>query len=460
MRVRGSVWLFLSCLLSAASAFGSKAPRRDPPLLFGGGPRAPHAPVLIDPELPTGPAFPSEVERPPGTAALCSTRTPVCVQEPSTIPEASARAALAALESAYERVVGALRLPEPAADGGLGGNDSLDLYLDPAQTDVVVARDAPSLGLFDSASAFCLAPALSGALLERAATLCVGEALSFRLDAGESPSLRRAYATELWWLTGVITSLDVQAVDDVASHPERALFARNELTQDNGAALFFDFLERARSVDASGTLSTTLLAVAANQTRAGSLTWNNEPDLYDVLRHGFDEDTVEMADLIADFGTARAFLGDRDDGLHPPFTSWAGSFARARYDWLVPFSSLPRRVRSSRAIDPTGAELIWLTIDQVPPADLVLGFQAEWEAPVAFEWRLISIDAQGRELGRVELPFQEQARSAEGRVVNLDGVRAVLAIGVNMGGVDASHPHDPDLDPFEPHACTVYFAKL
>jgi len=29
-----------------------------------------------------------------------------------------------------------------------------------------------------------------------------------------------------------------------------------------------------------------------------------------------------------------------------------------------------------------------------------------------------------------------------------------------MGGVDLAHPFDPDLDPFEPQSCTVYFASM
>jgi hypothetical protein len=237
------------------------------------------------------------------------------------------------------------------------------------------------------------------------------------------------------------------------------LFGREEPVAD-GSALFFDFLERARSVDRPGALPATVLSLGVGYTEPAARAWRNEPDLFDVLRHSLDEDSLAMSDLLADFATARAFLGDRDDGLHAPFTGWAGSFARPRYDWLLSLSSLPRRVKSARAVEPTGAELVWLDLDQKPMPDTVLGFQAEWEAPVAFEWRLIAIDAEGRELQRVELPFQEQARNAEGRMVNLEGARAVLAVGVNIGGVDASHPHDPDHDPYEPHACTLYFAKL
>ena len=181
--------------------------------------------------------------------------------------------------------------------------------------------------------------------------------------------------------------------------------------------------------------------------------------MFDVLRHSLDEDTGKMAALLGDSAVSRSFLGDRDDGTHPPFLEWAGAFARPRYDWVIKFSSLPRRVRASRPIEPSGIELIWVDLDEVP-IGVSLGFESEWEAPVAFKWRLISLDEEGREMARVDVPFQERGRSSEGRVVNLTGVRSVLAVGVNLGGVDLAHPFDPDLDPFAPHSCTAYFARM
>ena len=104
---------------------------------------------------------------------------------------------------------------------------------------------------------------------------------------------------------------------------------------------------------------------------------------------------------------------------------------------------------------PTGVELIWVDLDEV-----ILGFESEWEAPVAFKWSLVSLDEHGQEMARVDVPFQERARSTQGRVVKLLGVRAILAVGVNIGGIDLAHPFDPDLDPFEAQSCTAYFARM
>jgi len=463
MRSRTSIGFALGwaacALLAAESARADNRIRRDPPLLFGGGPHTIRPPVEIDPLLPTGAPFAAQRERPHSTFVACSARRPVCVQGGQGSSGALALRALQALELAYDRIVGALNLPAPLPDDGHGGSDALDWYLTGEPGELVAERDATGSGTLDRAAAFCVAGVSDDAqALERSATLCVGEALAKRLDPGEAPAIQRAFANELWWLTGSIGSLDVQAVDDAQAHPERALAARSTASS-SAATLLFEFLESARSSQASGGLVTSLLSAGASSTPGGAFEWNNEPDVFDVLRHSLDENTAKTATLLSDYAVSRAFLGDRDDGTHPPFLEWAGTFARPRYDWTLKFSSLPRRVRASRPIEPTGIELIWVDLDEVP-IGVSLGFESEWEAPVSFKWRLISVDDQGREMARVDVPFQERGRSSEGRVVNLTGVRAVLAIGINMGGVDLGHPFDPDQDPFEAQSCTAYFARM
>jgi len=449
----------VTVLFAASNVRADSRIRRDPPLLFGGGPHTIRPPVEIDPQLPTGTLVAAQRERPHSAGAACSARLPVCVQRGSASSPALALSALQALEQAYERIVGASRLPAPIPDDGHGGSDALDWYLTGDGGELATERDALSLDTLDRAAAFCLSGESDDALsLERSASLCVGEAIAKRLDPGETPAIQRAFANELWWLTGGIGSLDVQAVDDAQAHPERALAARS--AEPNAAAtLLFEFLEKARSSQTPGGLVTSLLAAAASSTPAGAYQWHNEPDVFDVLRHSLDEDTGKLATLFGDYAVSRSFLGDRDDGTHPPFLEWAGAFGRPRYDWTIKFSSLPRRVRASRPIEPTGIELIWVDLDEVP-IGVSLGFESEWEAPVSFKWSLISVDDQGREMARVDLPFQERGRSSEGRVVNLTGVRAVLAIGINLGGVDLAHPFDPDQDPFEAQSCTAYFARM
>lgn len=454
-------------VLGIAAAIGlpglpaEAAPKRDPPLLFGGPVVKPKQQPLLDPRLPTGSLLPPKPSRPLAAASLCSFNRPVCVHAAVGASAEQLPTALGALEQAFERVVLALGLPAPLADRDAGGSDALDWYLEGLGPELAVEPEPLGVGRFDSAAVFCRGSVPQGVLLERAATLCVGEAIAARLDAGEQPEARRALALELWWIVGAKTSVDVQVVDDAQSRPEQALAADSgwQPRAAGGFALLLDMLETTRSAAAPGVLAASLYSAAASRTPASSSRYDNEPDVFDVLRHSLEEDTIRYADLLIDFTLRRALTGDRDDGTRLPSLAFAGAFARAHFDWVIPFSSLPRRVLSGRPIAQTGAELIWVELDDAPIGAAV-GFRAEWEAPVAFQWRILLVDAEGRELRRVNVTFQDHATSADARVLRIDGAKAIIIAGFNVGGVDLAHPFDPDVAPFEPSACTVYLASM
>ncbi len=365
--------------------------------------------------------------------------------------------ALAALERAYERLVFALGLPSPLSDVGLGGSDALDAYL--GADALVVESDPPGLGPFTEASGWCALPNTDGALLARAATQCVGEAIALRLDASEPPHLRRAFATWLWWLSGEPTSLDVEAIDFVQAHPERPIASRELSGESEGDAIFFEYLESARSARPWGELSAALFGTAVSDNRKISLDYDNEPDLFDVLRHSLNEERDRFAAMMVDFAVARAFVGSRDDGLHLPNLDFSGDYGRVRCDWLVKFSSLPRRVLVNPPVDSTGAVVIWLDLDEVG-LGAALGLHAEWEPPVSFHWQLVKLGPNGDEVARVDVPFQERGHEVDARLTNLDGASAILIVGTNLEGIDLSHPFDPDVAPFEPHAATVYLVRM
>lgn len=453
----------LACALvaSVAGQAGAAPPKRDPPLLFGGPvPRAKRQ-VTLDPRLPTGAPIPAVAARPLAVASRCSFARPVCVHAAEPDAVAALPDALLALERAFERVVLALRLPPPLPDADAGGSDALDWYLGTPDASLVAPAEPLWPGRTDRAAVHCRSALAGGALLERDATLCVGEALASALDAGEQPDAKRALALELWWISGVKTALDVQVVDDAQRRPERAL-ARDGAADAGSAgrfALLLETLETTRSAASPGTLSASIFSAAASRTAPGAWRFDNEPDVFDVLRHSLDEDTTRYADLLVDFALRRALAGDRDDGTRLPALEYAGAFGRAHFDWVIPFSTLPRRVLTGVPVAQSGAELIWLELDDAPIGTAV-GFRIEWEAPVAFKWRALLIDAQGREVRRVDVTFQDRATAADGRVLRLDGAKAMILAGVNLGGVDLAHPFDPDVAPFEPAACTVYLAAL
>ncbi len=455
-----------SLVLPGLLAFGlssptlANKPRREPPLLFGGPITKPKVKLPLDPRLPTGVELPATEPRPQATASRCSFTRPVCVHATSVAAETALPEALSALEHAYERIVLALRLPAPLADDDAGGSDALDWYL-AESGELSAPTEALLPGRFDAAPVFCRSGAATGALLERQAALCVGEALASALDAGESPSARHALGLELWWITGSKTSLDVQLIDDAQRHPEQPLVADREPGQSavGRFALLLDMLETTRSVASPGMLSTSMLSAAASRTPASAAAFDNEPDVFDVLRHSMDEELPRYADLMVDFALRRALAGDRDDGTRLPTLGFAGAFARPQFDWVIPFTSLPRRVSSGAPVGPSGAELIWVELDEAP-LGAVIGFRAEWEAPVAFQWRILLVDRDGRDVRHIEVPFQERARSADARVMRTDGAKAMLIAGVNLGGVDLAYPFDPDIRPFEPSACTVYLVSM
>jgi hypothetical protein len=456
--------LGVSLSLALAGLSGSalaKPPKRDPPLLFGGPVTKPKLAAPLDPRLPTGAELPATEPRPAVTASLCSFTRPVCVHATEAAAGVLLPEALSALERAYESVVLALKLPLPLGDRDAGGSDALDWYLDAAPSELVAAQDALLPGRLDAAPVFCRGSAPSGALLRRQAALCVGEALASSLDAGESPDARHALALELWWITGEKTSLDVQLIDDAQSHPEEPL-AFDRLHRAGAAgrlALLLEMLETTRSAASPGVLSTSMLSAAASRTPPAAAMFNDEPDVFDVLRHSLDEELPRYADLLLDFALRRARAGDRDDGTRLPTLAFAGAFARPHFDWVIPFSSMPRRVLSGVPVAPSGAELIWVELDDAPLGAAV-GFRAEWEAPVAFAWRLMLIDREGHEVRHIDVTFQERGRSADARVLRLDGAKAMLIAGVNLGGVDLAYPFDPDIQPFEPSACTVYLVSM
>jgi hypothetical protein len=457
---RGLQLLLVVLVVCAASRPAVAAPKREPPLLFGGAVSKPKLKPTLDPRLPTGTLLRATSSRPKAGAARCSFTRPVCVHAPlvlsALLPES-----LSLLEQAYERLVLALRLPAPVPDFDAGGSDALDWYVGFDAAELAVEQEALLPGRMDAAPVFCRSAATSGALLARDASLCVGEAMASALDAGEAPEIRRALALELWWITGSKTTLDVQILADAQRHPEQALARDGPASPASvgSFALLLEMLETTRSVASPGTLTASLLSAAASRTPAGAARYDNEPDVFDVLRHSLDEEMPRYADLLVDFALRRALTGDREDGTRLPSLAYAGSFARAHFDWVIKYSSLPRRVLSGLPVAQSGVELIWVELDEAP-LGAGLGLRAEWEAPVAFQWRMLLIDAEGREVRRMNVTFQERATSADGRVLRLDGAKALIIAGVNLGGVELAHPFDPDVAPFEPAGCTVYLAGL
>jgi len=427
-------------------------------VLLGGGAASAPASVTIDPRLPSG-AVVTAAERPVALPAVsCGLHEPVCVHHDARVSAALAHEYVHALEQAWRDLVHALGLPAPLPDLGRGKTAGLDLYLSAdAALDVRVLPDA-TLGDDPRRSGFCRArPSRREA--RRQAALCVAEALLLGVDAGETPFLRQAIAAYLWSLIGAPTGRDLAAVDTLQANPQLSIAGRDVADESAGARLLFEYVDARLAAGEAGVLPVALAQLSRSPTPAGALRYANDPDLIDVLRRAFSESSAGFEDFMLGFAVERAFIGARDDGTHHPKLEGLGELGRVRFDWVLSASSLPRRVAPRRPLEAFGCAYSWLDLDRLTLGKAI-AFRAEWEAPATFRWALLTLDARGKVLGRFELPYVQNATSAERVLDDYDGAVGVLIVGINLGGVDLAHPFDPDHEPSEPHGFTLYVTEL
>lgn len=469
-------WLFSLAILmgfwaGATTASAEKQVGRVPGALFGGrvGPPPPKIETKWDPWLPTGPERISSA-RPPLNTRSCSFRRPVCVHY-SPGADAMASQALTALETAWDKAVLANEFPPPLGDAGLGGDSRLDWYLLNSDDDLSDTRERSALRLevladeplwadVDRAPGFCVGRGLYPAELERRAVQCVTEASALSLDAAEGAFVRRAVSTQFWWVAGYPTDSDVEAIDDAQRNPQLAVGGQQLSATSEGAALLYEYLDEQHGAGRWGALGMSLYTLGGGRTRGDGWLYDNEPDTFDVLRHSFDDDPVEVANMLGDFALARAFLGDRSDGRYFAPLGWVGTFGRVRFDWSFRYTDLPRHVAPWRPLAPTGAAYVLVHLDELPTAP-ELGLRATWEIPVSLKWSVTILDTEGKLRKQIAIKYEARATQTE-RTIVLDAKpgETLLVIGVNQGGVNLSHPFDPDVEPYEPHEYALYLVNM
>jgi hypothetical protein len=200
-----------------------------------------------------------------------------------------------------------------------------------------------------------------------------------------------------------------------------------------------------------------LIALASQRTAAGSWEWKNEPDTFDVLRATMRDRGSSLENLLLDFAVVRAFVGSRSDGEHLTDVERFGDAGRVRFEWSVPFGSLPRRLAPLAPIEPTGMTYLWLDLAGETPTELT--FAADWELPALFRWALVKVDKKGAQAARLDVAGVFGASHAEQTIVGLEGLAGVMVVGVNIGSIDRSHPFDPDEQPLMPHGYAVTLFK-
>jgi hypothetical protein len=336
-----------------------------------------------------------------------------------------------------------------------------DVYLDPSLDAPLTVPDLlPSSDGWDQASAFTLLPPPGPAAgCARAFTVAQGVALAiaFRFDTGAENGALSMAGSYFASLVADCPALEIPAIDDFQSHPELS-FVAGDPSRPDGALLFPWFLDDTLGIGGPGRAMMGLLALATQRTPAGAWDYKNEPDIFDILRATMRDRGSNLENLLLDFAVARAFVGSRSDGGHLADVTRFGDAGRVRFEWAVPFASLPRRLAPLAPIEAMGMTYVWVDLAGAPPG-AELTFAADWELPSLFRWALVKVDTNGAEAGRLDVAGIFGESHAERTLIGLDGLAGVMVVGVNIGSIDRSHPFDPDEQPLMPHGYTVTLVK-
>ena len=410
----------------------------------------------------TGPLIVPERRRPALRSdhpALCSQAHNLCVHAPDSRLSHLIAPALDELDTVAISLGQVMRWPMPLPDGSRGGSPAFDVYLDPGERGwVTVLPDVPKdFDFADRASAFArMDPRLSACQRRAALAEAWARAGLFAVDAGANHALAAASAA---YVASVVQACDgafLAAIDDYQSQPWAAV-SQEDVAAGRGAMLLPWFLQSTYGIDGSLDLLHALWVHEAQLTPAGHRRWVDDPDFIDVLRSFQKDRGAPFSDLMLEYAIARAFVGDRDDGIHMQGTGWLGSTGRVRFENRIAWSSLPFWVRPERPIEPTGAIYVWIDLKDVP-ADASLGMRAEWDAPAVFRFAVLRLGADGQEIGKLAPPTQERSSSVELNVEHLEGASALLLVGVNAGALAGDFQFDPDETPPEPAGCMITLA--
>ncbi len=427
---------------SRARAQDPGAPSSLPrPLLLGGPLHEEKEKIPLDPRLPVG-RLRSQSGQLLLKNMLCSLRRPVCVAEESSAHrrEGQLGGARRLLEQAYEEVVVGADLPGSLATFG----EPLVWKLESGQRLHTEAQLKIRRG-YDRGAAHCV----GGDLTIESARRCVLEA----------SLLGRAPATASWLAAGWAAEGARELGSAARSETEIASSFRDPqagvLTSsvaspgrsDNQRAVsplrsarFFGYLaaRSGGSVIETGFLA---LSLAATQTPRGASRFLAEPDLADVVRATHQYNRAGVARFYDDFAQW-SFFDQRERS------------ASLAIDWEIDADTLPRSVAFSTPIEPTGSVYAIIALSETTRHE-VMGFRTRCETPVSYVWSVTRLDANGQEISKFPLTFQERNPDASGRVLPVAGMESLLVVGTNVGGVALTHPFDPDHEPHEAHGCRL-----
>lgn len=409
----------------------------------------------VEPPQPV-PLFDERPAWPESHPALCSDRRPVCVHARTEAEAAKLGQALSSLERAHARVAHVLDWPAPLPDYGKGSNDAFDLYLvregtpwasrpDPVWIDFPGPR-ASAFGVVDVRQH-------GSCVLDYSIAASFARAGVYGVDAAANDALANASAAYIASLVEPCSVAYLPGIDDFQARPQLSV-SSPEHDGGRSALLFPWFVQETRGHGAPVGLLHALWSLSVQPSPRDPAVLQNEPDFIDSVGIVAEDRREKLADLWLDFAVARAFVGNRDDGVRLPSSRYLGAAGAVRFEWSVDYGSLPRRLAPKEPIEPGGASYVYLSLDGMPEG-AGLAFRADWESPDVFRFALVIVDREGQVVARHDPVSPERGTSVERNLEVLKGGAGVIVVAANTGPVLRDIAFDPDNYPYTARSYTV-----
>jgi hypothetical protein len=358
---------------------------------------------------------------------------PVAVHGGSDVAVARLERVLASLELAHGFMANN-GWGEPYPDGGRGGGDELDVYIEqrplpepspgsferprtePGEPDdmperaIQVGWDAPiTWAPLDAVTSFVRIDLsnVPGDALEGCVISAYAQAIIAAQDPAEAPAFRRALGAFLaWHLTGSL-GCDADAIAWQQARPERGLITHAPGSGEAGAMLLGAL--SARHDDGSGEFVRDLVQAARQWTWEGE-GLRAEPDIWHAIAHFLSVSRHSHHRLIEEVAIGRWFTGRRSGlGAHslPILRAIPGEVPLAvEARW----SERSRTLIRDLELEPQGSAYALVDVRDVPEAaSLRVWLRGEF----GVRWSMIAVrlDRDGRELGRMRTPVRREPRA-------------------------------------------------
>jgi hypothetical protein len=349
---------------------------------------------------------PDATPRPSGPELrLDSWRLPLHVHAPTTLPKAQLRAALSALEDAYQ-ALSERGWPLPFPDGGYGGTPGFDLYLQPhAAAPASAQLDAPApLSDFDAAQTYAVVDAaVSVADLPACVQSAFTQAALRAQDPSEAESWLRASGDFSAWLFDGEPGCQ-QSMVQAQQTPELGLLNHDPRSAGSGALALALLSERHDG--GSGQFVQALWELTRQRSRGmvdhGLL--RSSPDLWEVLVQVLKASSHEQwQDALDELAAARFFSGERTRRAAAAYRTLSALPSDAQVPVLgdLAWAQLPAHLLSDEAgLQELGSAYVRVRLPSPGGAD---GLRIWLRGELGPRWSLLAIrlDQAGQELGRV-----------------------------------------------------------